>query len=245
MPARRAHAAGAAVPSASAEPVPVVDPDDRSDGRHPERSAGPVARSRPLPGSTRRPRSRSASSRRTKPNSSSKLERTRKTCRGYSDYIEDTAADNVSSPKPRTCRGYSEDTQIWTLDNGGSLCVIIIDRPRSVTDGVLRPGSVARSSRAGTGRGGICGQRGALRPTTGTGGRALRDKPAVEPSQDLAEGPGPAGDGAVADLAARDREMGNGHGEAAGTSVLITSHVASPVAVALPSWRPAYAARHR
>jgi hypothetical protein len=34
-----------------------------------------------------------------------------KTCGGYSGYGEDTAADNVSSPKPRTCRGYSEDAQ--------------------------------------------------------------------------------------------------------------------------------------
>ena len=41
--------------------------------------------------------------------------------------------------------------------------------------------------------------------------------PAVVPGQDLADHAGPAGDGAVADLAARDRKMGNGHGEAAGT----------------------------
>ena len=41
--------------------------------------------------------------------------------------------------------------------------------------------------------------------------------PAVVPGQDLAEIPGPVGDGAVADLAARDRKMGDGHGEAPGT----------------------------
>ena len=41
--------------------------------------------------------------------------------------------------------------------------------------------------------------------------------PAVVLGQDLAEVPGPVGDGAVADLAARDRKMGNGHREAAGT----------------------------
>ena len=35
--------------------------------------------------------------------------------------------------------------------------------------------------------------------------------PAVVPGQDLAEVPGPAGDGAAADLAARDQKMGNGH----------------------------------
>ena len=38
---------------------------------------------------------------------------------------------------------------------------------------------------------------------------------AVVLGQDLAEIAGPVRDGAVADLAARDRQMGNGHGEAA------------------------------
>jgi hypothetical protein len=55
-PLRADAAVSAAVPSASAGPVPVVDPDDRSDDRHPERSVGPHARSRALPGSTRRRR---------------------------------------------------------------------------------------------------------------------------------------------------------------------------------------------
>ena len=41
--------------------------------------------------------------------------------------------------------------------------------------------------------------------------------PAVVPGQDLAEVPGPVGDGVVAELAARDRKMGDGHREAAGT----------------------------
>jgi hypothetical protein len=49
-------AARAAVPSASAKLVSVVDPDDSSDDSHPERSVGPLARSRPLPVSTRRRR---------------------------------------------------------------------------------------------------------------------------------------------------------------------------------------------
>jgi hypothetical protein len=35
--------------------------------------------------------------------------------------------------------------------------------------------------------------------------------------QDLAEATGPARDGAAADLAARDRKLGDGHWEAAGT----------------------------
>jgi len=41
--------------------------------------------------------------------------------------------------------------------------------------------------------------------------------PAVVLSQDLAEVAGPVRDGAVTDLAARDRKMGDGHREAAGT----------------------------
>ena len=40
--------------------------------------------------------------------------------------------------------------------------------------------------------------------------------PAVVPGQDLGEGAGPVSDGVVADLAAGDRELGNGHREAAG-----------------------------
>ena len=59
-------------------PVSVVDPNDRSDDRHPERPAGPLARSRPLPVSTRRRRELVRSSGRTPPNSFSKLERTRR-----------------------------------------------------------------------------------------------------------------------------------------------------------------------
>jgi hypothetical protein len=55
----------------------------------------------------------------------------------------------------------------------------------------------------------------------------------------------PGRQGPAADLAARDREMGNGHGEAAGTPVLIASRVAGPVTVTLPSRRPACAAGHR
>jgi hypothetical protein len=42
--------------------------------------------------------------------------------------------------------------------------------------------------------------------------------PAVVLGQDLSEGAGPVGDGAVADLAAGDWKLGNGHREAAGSS---------------------------
>jgi len=41
--------------------------------------------------------------------------------------------------------------------------------------------------------------------------------PAVMLSQDLTDVAGPVGEGAVADLAAGDRQLGNGHREAAGT----------------------------
>jgi len=40
--------------------------------------------------------------------------------------------------------------------------------------------------------------------------------PAVVLGQGLADSAGPIPDGAVADLAARDRQLGDGHGEAAG-----------------------------
>jgi len=40
--------------------------------------------------------------------------------------------------------------------------------------------------------------------------------PAVVLGQDFAKGAGPIGDGAVADLATGDRQMGDGHREAAG-----------------------------
>ena len=91
--------------------------------------------------------------------------------------------------------------------------------PRSVTAGVLRPGSAAKFVPGGQAGSGICGT--ALRASAagdreGEAGRSGMG-PAGVPGHDLAEVAGPAGDGAVADLAARDRKMGNGHGEAAGT----------------------------
>ena len=75
--------------------------------------------------------------------------------------------------------------------------------------------------------------QGRLGPTDARGGMAdgagLRDwlpgrdserfgvGPAVVLGQDLADLPWPVRDGAVADMAARDRKMGNGHREAART----------------------------
>jgi hypothetical protein len=71
----------------------------------------------------------------------------------------------------------------------------------------------------GQARGGICGDsaEGLSGRLPGREAERLGMGPAVVLGQDLAEVPGPVGDGAVADLAARDRKMGNGHREAAGT----------------------------
>ena len=55
---------------------------------------------------------------------------------------------------------------------------------------------------------------------------------AVVPGQGIAGLPGPAGDGVVAYLAAGDRKMGDGHGEAPGTVLPVTPWSAGPAAVA-------------
>ena len=80
-PAPSDAAARAAVPSASAKLVSVVDPDDSSDDSHPGRSAGPLARSRPLPRQHQASTGEPASSGRAPRNSSSKPERTRRDLR--------------------------------------------------------------------------------------------------------------------------------------------------------------------
>jgi hypothetical protein len=56
-----------------------------------------------------------------------------------------------------------------------------------------------------------------LDPLLGGDSEGLGMGPAVMLSQDLADVAGPVGEGAVADLAAGDRHLGNGHREAAGT----------------------------
>jgi hypothetical protein len=53
--------------------------------------------------------------------------------------------------------------------------------------------------------------------------------PAVVLGQDLAEVPGPVGDGAVAELAARDRKMGDGHRGSSGNL-----NCSSPLMMAAP-----------
>jgi hypothetical protein len=112
--------ARATVPSASAKLVSVVDPDDSSDDSHPERPAGPLARSRPLPVSTKRRREgrRARDARR----GSHPVNRSGpgETCGGYSGCSGNTATDNVSSPQQKPLGGYGEDTLIRAGDNGGS-----------------------------------------------------------------------------------------------------------------------------
>ena len=86
-----------------------------------ERSAGSLARSRPLPGSARRRRELISELGTHAAGLVQQPEPDQETCGGYSGYSEDTAPDNPSSPKPRTFRSYSEDTQNGTGDNGGSV----------------------------------------------------------------------------------------------------------------------------
>ena len=57
---------------------------------------------------------------------------------------------------------------------------------------------------------------------------------AVVPSQDVAALAGPAGDGAAAGLAVRDRKMGNSQGKRRELELLIRSPDPGPVAVTLP-----------
>jgi hypothetical protein len=95
---------------------------------------------------------------------------------------------------------------------------LTINRPRSVTAVVLGLSPAAGSS------------RGHRRPATawadgarlgsrlpGRDAEGFGMGPAVVLGQGLAEVAGPVREGAVADLAARDRKVGNGHREAAGT----------------------------
>jgi hypothetical protein len=66
--------------------------------------------------------------------------------------------------------------------------------------------------------------------------------PMVMLGQDLAEAARSVGDRAAADLAARDRKMGNGHGETAGIRLAHRFHDASPARLTL---RPPRACRER
>jgi hypothetical protein len=95
------------------------------------------------------------------------------------------------------------------------VCAVIMDRPCSVTAGVFRSSPAAGPSRVGrlvvASADGAEGLRGRL---PGTEAGRLGMGPAAVPGQDLAEVPGPVGDGAVADLAARDQKMSDGHREA-------------------------------
>lgn len=91
-----------------------------------------------------------------------------------------------------------------------------MDEPRSVTPGILHASTAARSSTRADDRSRVVHAAGLGGWLTGTGGEHFRVDPAIVLGQDLAEVAGRVGDGPVADLAARDRQMGNGHREAAG-----------------------------
>jgi hypothetical protein len=52
--------------------------------------------------------------------------------------------------------------------------------------------------------------------------------------QDLGDGAGPVNDGAVADLAAGDRQLGNGHGKRREGDLLICIYDARPAGVIMP-----------
>jgi hypothetical protein len=102
---------------------------------------------------------------------------------------------------------------------------IAVARPRSViTWGLPPPRPAARSPRPRnlpwrhprTARKSPC-------PATGKERRALRDVPGGRAGQDLAGLAGPVRAGAVADLAAHDRKMRNGHGGSGELELLITS----------------------
>src|SRR5580704_17529993 len=61
-------------------------------------------------------------------------------------------------------------------------------------------------------------------PATGALVRVLRDGPGGSARSDPSDGAGPVGEGAVADLAAGDWKLGNGHREAAAVDLLICSY---------------------
>ena len=110
-----------------------------------------------------------------------------------------------------------------------------IDRPRFVIAGILRPGSAASPAWAGRPVAAAADSTGSLRGRLpGREAGRLGTGRAAVPGQGPAEVAGPAGDGAVADPAARDRKRGHGHGEAAELGWLIRSGDARPVAVTLP-----------
>src|SRR5258708_12929392 len=131
----------------------------------------------------------------------------------------------------------------WRTDRRIYARALTMDRPRSVTAGVLRPSPAARSSRADRGprlRERIGGAPGSL---PGRDAERFGVSAGVVLGQHLTEVAGPVGDGAVADLTARDRELGNGHGEAAGPCIAHHLHDASPVALTC-ALRHTHATRH-
>ncbi len=106
-------------PGQPQRPCPSWRPDDPDHEGHQERRLAQLeSRAHPLPGSTGRRRGADQLPQSASPDVSAELagqarerDQVRDICGGYTGYSEDTAIDNVSSPKPRACGGYGEDTQ--------------------------------------------------------------------------------------------------------------------------------------
>jgi hypothetical protein len=97
--------------------------------------------------------------------------------------------------------------------------------------------------RSSTASGASADSAGSPRWLTGREAERFGEGPAVVLGQDFAEVAGPAGDGTEADKAARDRKMGNGHREAAGTGIAHHLYDSSPAGATLPCAMRAAAAR--
>ena len=108
-------------------------------------------------------------------------------------------------------------TAYHNVPNGGSMCgpsrgvPTLRDRWRSLPLGSCK---VVRGNRRRRLYRGV--MRAACGGLLGRDAERLGMGPAVVPGQDLTEAAGPVRHGAVADLATGDRQLGNGHREAAG-----------------------------
>jgi hypothetical protein len=110
----------------------------------------------------------------------------------------------------------SSTEQFSRMQNGGSMCGPHEGWPHSVTAGTLLPGSykVTRGQSAPTTV--TARDASSARRLLGREAERFGMGTAVVLGQNLTEAAGPVRDGAVADLATGDRQLGNGHREAAG-----------------------------
>jgi hypothetical protein len=103
-----------------------------------------------------------------------------------------------------------------------------------VPAGALPPGSCRASGGNRRWRRYLRGNAGSLRRLLGREAERFGMGPAVVLGQDLTEAAGPVRDGAVADLAMGDRQLGNGHREGREGDLLICLHDASPAGAIMP-----------